>query len=188
MASGTRKDLGFLWLGDPGCVRAQHRLVVTRDAEAIAAAERYDGLLVIVTTAPRKRTADDLFAEYKRQTYNEHAKHVFKGPLAVSPVFLKTPERVEALVFLMMISLMLYFVLPRAYRRHVPSDAPAKEQRVTTKTLLRWFANYRVLISREDGMRVLQPPRLSPQRRQVLERLGLPTPSVFLRRYLSRWD
>lgn len=171
-----------------GCVRSQHRLVVTRDAEAIAAAEHYDGLSAIVTTAPRKRTADDLFGAYKRQTYNEHANHVFKGPLAVSPVFLKTPARVEALVFLMMISLMLHFLLQREYRRHVPADAPAKERRVTTKTLLRWFANYSVLISREGGMRVLQPTRLSARRREALERLGLPTPSVFLRRYLGRWD
>jgi transposase len=171
-----------------GCVRSQHRLVVTRDVAAIAAAEYYDGLSVIITTAPRERTADDLFAEYKRQTYNEHANHVFKGPLAVSPVFLKTPARAEALVFLMMISLMLYLLLQREYRRNVPADAPAKERRVTSKTLLRWFANYTVLLSREGGMRVLQPTRLNARRREALERLGLPTPSVFLRRYLDRWD
>lgn len=169
-----------------GCVRAQHRLVVTQNAEAIATSERYDGLSAIVTTAPRKRTGDDLFGEYKRQTYNEHANHIFKGPLAVSPVFLKTPARVEALVFLMMISLMLHFVLQREYRRHVPADAPAKERRVTTQTLLRWFANYQVLITRDGGMRVLQPTRMNARRREALERLGLPTPSVFLRRCLSR--
>lgn len=171
-----------------GCVPAPYRLVVTRDTAAITAAEHYDGLSAIITTAPHKRNADDLFSEYKRQIYNEHANHVFKGPLAVSPVFLKTPERVEALVFLMMISLMLHFVLQREYRRHVPADAPPKERRVTTETLLKWFENYTVLISREGGMRVLHPTRLSTERRVALERLGLPTPAVFLRRCVGRSD
>ena len=171
-----------------GCVGSQYRLVVTRDTAAIQAAERYDGLSAIVTTAPRERTGDELFSEHKRQIYNEHANHVFKGPLAVSPVFLKTPERVEALVFLMMISLMLHFVLQREYRRHVPADAPPQERRVTTQTLLKWFANYHVLISREGGMRVLHPTRLNAEHRDGLERLGLPTPAVFLRRCVGRWD
>jgi hypothetical protein len=171
-----------------GCVRSQYRLLVTRDTAAIAAAERYDGLSVIVTTAPRQRTADELFSEYKRQIYNEHANHVFKGPLAVSPVFLKTPERVEALVFLMMISLMLHFVLQREYRRHVPAEAKPQDRRVTTKTLLRWFANCEVLISREGGMRVLHPTHLSACRREALARLGLPTPATFLRRCVGRSD
>jgi len=44
----------------------------------------------------------------------EHANRQFKGPLAVRPVFLHSPERVEALVFLLMISLMVYFLVPQA--------------------------------------------------------------------------
>lgn len=165
-----------------GCVRSQYRLVVTRDEAALAAAARYDGRSLLVTTAPAEQTADALFTAYKRQAYNEHANHIFKGPLEVSPVFLKTPSRVEALVFLMMISLQLYFLLQREYRRHVPATAPAKERRVTTKTLDRWFKNVTLLVTRESGMRVIRTTRLTPRRREALSRLGLPTPQEFLRR------
>lgn len=169
----------------PGCVRSRFRLVVTRDEEALTQAARYDGRSLLVTTAPEVHTTDALFSTYKRQIYNEHANHIFKGPLEVSPVFLKTPERVEALVFLMMISLQLHFLLQREYRRHVPATAPAKERRVTTQTLARWFDNYAVLISREAGMRVLQTTRLTRCQREALQRLGLPTPHDFLRRCVS---
>ncbi len=43
-----------------------------------------------------------LFAKFKQQTYSEQINRGFKGPLAVRPVFLHAPERVEALVFLLM--------------------------------------------------------------------------------------
>ena len=76
--------------------------------------EKYDGLNVIVVTEP-KRSIDDLFTTFKSQSYAEHCNHIFKGPLAVRPVFLKLAHRVEALVFLMMISLTLYFIIQRSY-------------------------------------------------------------------------
>lgn len=76
--------------------------------------EKYDGLNVIVVTEP-ERAADELFTTFKRQSYAEHCNHIYKGPLAVRPVFFKLAHRVEALVFLMMISLTLYFIIQRSY-------------------------------------------------------------------------
>ena len=58
-----------------------------------------------MTTTPRVQSADLVFSKYKQQGYSELANHEFKTPLAVHPVFLKSPRRVEALVFLMMIAL-----------------------------------------------------------------------------------
>ena len=54
-------------------------------------------------------------------------------------VFLKSPERVEALVFLMIIALTAYFLLQRIYRQSVPADASVRERRTTTQTLLGAF-------------------------------------------------
>ena len=83
-------------------------------AAAAAAAAAYDGLSVLVTTAPRTQSADALFTQYKEQNYVELGHHQWKGPLAVRPVFLKTPARVEALVCLMQLALTAYQLLERS--------------------------------------------------------------------------
>jgi hypothetical protein len=41
---------------------------------------------------------------------------------------------VEALVFLLLAVLMLYYLLQRLYRQSVPSDASDKERRTTART------------------------------------------------------
>ena len=50
-------------------------------------------------------SGDRLFTMYKEQNYVETLHHQWKTPLAVRPVFLKSPRRVEALVCLMQIAL-----------------------------------------------------------------------------------
>ncbi|MDV7392547.1 hypothetical protein RZS08_14370, partial [Arthrospira platensis SPKY1] len=100
-----------------------------------------------MTTVPAHRTgADEVFTKFKQQIYSEQVNRSFKGPLAVQPVFLKTPERVEALVFLMIVVLMLYYLLQRLYRQSVPPEAPRKEHRTTTRTILAAFSNYTLLV------------------------------------------
>jgi transposase len=96
-------------------------------------AEKYDGFSVIVTTVPQNQgSADVLFTKFKQQNYSENVNHNFKGPWAVRPVFLHTPERVEALLFLMLVVLMLYYLPQRLYRQSVPADATEKEHRWST--------------------------------------------------------
>src|SRR5439155_15034771 len=102
-----------------GCRRATHRFVYHFDAAGAAAEARYDGLSVLVTTAPRSESAAALFTEFKQQNEVELAHHQWKTPLAVQPVFLKNPRRVEALVHLLLNTLMSYHLLQRQYRRHV---------------------------------------------------------------------
>lgn len=82
-----------------GFRRQTHRLVWSFD-DAAAAATKDDGLSILLTTAPRTESADQLFATYKRQAYLERLHHEWKTPVAVRPVFLKSPQRVEALVCL----------------------------------------------------------------------------------------
>lgn len=96
-----------------GCKRPEHRFTFTYDQPAAARDAQYDGYSVLVTTAPQMLSADQAFTKYKQQGYAELANHELKTPLAVHPVFLKNPQRVEALVFLLMITLTLYFLLQR---------------------------------------------------------------------------
>ncbi len=140
----------------------------------------------MVTTAARPQSADLLFGKYKEQNFSEQANHVFKTPLAVHPVSLKSPSRVEALVFLMMVVLMAYYLLQRLYRQTVPAEAPVAERRTTTQTILRAFANYTVLIHPSRLGREVQPTRLTTRQRAILQQLGFDTPAQILSRRLPR--
>src|SRR5262249_31088321 len=76
-----------------GCRRPAYRFTFEFDAVAAEAAAAYDGPSALVTTAPREQSADALFSQYKGQNYVELSHHQWKTPLAVRPVFLKSPPR-----------------------------------------------------------------------------------------------
>jgi transposase len=167
-----------------GCRRPTHRLAFHYDVAAGAADAAYDGLSVLVTTAPRTQSADALFGQFKEQNLVEQAHHQWKTPLAVHPVFLHTPKRVEALVYLLLIALMAYDLLQRRYRQAVPEDATVAEQRTTTETLLKSFQTYTLVLRRHSPGRVVQPTALSKRQRQILQQLGFLTPAQILSRKL----
>jgi hypothetical protein len=160
--------------------RPAYHFHFTFDAQAAEAAAANDGLSVLVTTAPRTHSADALFTQYKEQNYVELAHHQWKTPLAVRPVFLKTPARVEALVCLMQLALTAYQLLERFYRQRVPAGAAASEQRLTAESLLRAFRGYGLLERRSRYGRVLQATRLTERQQQILRQLGFPTPAQVL--------
>jgi transposase len=169
-----------------GCKRPEHRFEFSYDPQAAERDAKYDGYAALVTTAPQTLSADQAFTRYKQQSYSELANHEFKTPLAVHPVFLKSPRRVEALVFLMMLTLTLYFLLQRLYRQSVPKQAPLKEQRTTTQTILRAFSRYTLLIHKTRLGREVQPTRLTTRQREILNQLGFDTPAQILSRRLPR--
>lgn len=169
---------------DRGCRRPAYRFTFEFDAEAAAVAVAYDGLSVLVTTAPREQSADALFTQYKKQNYVELSHHQWKTPLAVRPVFLKTPRRVEALVCLMQVALTAYQLLERLYRRSVPQRATVEEQRRTAESLLREFRSYGLIERRTRLGRVVQGTRLTGRQQQILLQLRFPTPARLLAQIL----
>jgi transposase len=164
--------------------RARFRLVFAYDASAAEADAVYDGYAALVTTAPRQQSADALFSQYKLQNYVELLHHQWKTPLAVRPVFLKSPQRVEALLCLLHMALTAYQLLERLYRQSVAADAPASEQRLTSESLLRQFRVYGLLLLRSPLGRIVYATRLTTRQRNILERLGFATPAQTLARTL----
>jgi len=164
-----------------------HCFQFTFDSALQAADEQYDGYNAIVTTIPSQQSsADALFTRFKQQSYCEQVNSQFKGPLAVRPVFLHSPRRIEALMFLMVIALMVHYLIQRTYRASQPEDAPLKESRITTRTLLGEFRNYTLLIQHQRHGREVSPTRLTARQREILQRLGLPTPAQYLHCLLPR--
>jgi hypothetical protein len=166
--------------------RTTQRLEFSFDPAAAQADERYDGLSVLVTTArPDRHSGDALLTKYKEQNYVETLHHQWKTPLAVSPVFLKSPRRVEALVCLLQIALQTYQVLERLYRQGVLAEETQAEKRMTTESLLRIFRVYGLLVSNTRVGRVVHTTWLSNRQRQILNRLHFPTPAQTLARILA---
>lgn len=164
-----------------------HRFVFRFDEEALRQDEAYDGYSALVATVPQKdKSADVLFTKFKQQNYCEHVNREFKGPVAVRPIFLHSPHRIEALVFLLLIALTAYFLLQRIYRQSLPKQATPKQRRTTTETILRTFNSYVLLIHRGRQGREVQPVRLTSSQRELLQHLGFPSPAQILSQLLPR--
>jgi transposase len=181
----TEAEQAALPVPTRGCRRPTHRFRYEFDESAATAAVKYDGLSALLTTAPRERSGDELFTYYKQQNYVEMGHHQWKTPLAVRPVFLKSPRRVEALVCLMQIALTAYQMLERFYRSGVSEDAAPKERRRTTESLLRLFSGYGLIERRTVLGRVLHATRLTTEQARVLRQLGFPTPARLLAQVLE---
>ncbi len=174
------------WAPQRGCKRPEHRFEFTYDELVAQRDTDYDGYAVLVATASESQSVDVLFTKYKQQCYSELANHELKTPLAVHPVFLKSPRRVEALVFLLMLTLTFYFLIQRLYRQNVANDASTKERRTTTETILRAFNSYTLILNRTRLGREVQPTRLTTRQRQILGQLGFRTPAQILSGRLPR--
>jgi len=161
-----------------------HRLVFSFDPAAAELDERHDGIYALVTTAPLTYSADALFTEYKRQTYVEREHHELKTPLAVTPIFLKTPRRVEALVSLLFLALQAYMTLERLYRQSVPTNAKPALQRMTAEKILRAFAVCSLIVTQEPYGESVHAAKLTGEQRSLLTQLSLATPTQILRKKL----
>ncbi|MEQ8789857.1 MAG: IS1634 family transposase [Pirellulaceae bacterium] len=183
----NKKEQASLPKPQSGCKRPTNRFHFTFDSRERRRDEQYDGYSALVTTVPlQEGSADLLFTKFKQQCYSEQVNSQFKGPLAVHPVFLKSPLRVEALVFLMIATLMVYYLLQRMYRQSLPDTASTKQRRTTSKTLLRAFSTYIVFIHRTPLGREVRPSRPTKRQTEILRQLGLPSPAQRLRTRLPR--
>jgi transposase len=168
-----------------GCRQPTHQFVYHIDEAAAQADARYDGLSALVTTAPKTQSGDALFTMFKEQNFLETAHHQYKTPLAVSPVFLKSPRRVEALICLLQIALQAYQMLERLYRQSLTDKAPVHEQRLTAESILKAFEVHGVLTEETPLGRVVHATRPTMRQQKILSQLDLPTPAEYIAKCLQ---
>ena len=137
-----------------------------------------------MTTAPLTWSGDALLTEYKRQTYVERENHELKTPLAVTPIFLKTPSRVEALVSLLFLALQAYMTLERLYRQTAPANAKLSERRMTAERILKKFTTCTLIVEEQAYGDLVEVARLNRVQRSILSQLSLATPTEILRKNL----
>jgi len=132
----------------------------------LADAQRLDGKYVLATNASHL-TADEALTYFKAEDGVEKAIAVVKGPLQVRPVFLRTDERIQVLVFFNLVALLVRAVLALRLKRAGLSCSVDK--------VLFEFASLNAVYQRfADGSQVSQPGSVSTFQQEVLAVLHLP--------------
>jgi transposase len=142
-----------------------------RDQDAIAEAERLDGIYCLITSLPTDQ-ADHatLLAHFKEQERVERGHRTLKGPLRVRPLFVQNDERIIALIAVCCFALMIYTLIERDARHHYPDGLPAlgegRTGPATARAVLHLLEDTE-LIHNADGVSV-EPPTAA---RELYQRL-----------------
>ena len=157
---------------------------------------RFDGIYALVTNLlPAQASTREIFRLYKRQSRVEGRFRALKHlPIQVRPLWLHQPQRIESLVFVVMVALFLFALIEREARRVVQQSGQVftglrPEGRdhlpVTGEQLIAAFAPLSLVKQRlrvgEALVDVLTPTTLTPIQAQILERLHLIPPNLYLR-------
>jgi len=87
------------------------------DQAAIDAEAAADGWYALLTNlAPGQASPAEVFLRYKSQHVVERRYGEFKGPLAVTPLFLKTSRRIAALITVICLALLIFCLIERQVR------------------------------------------------------------------------
>ncbi|MDO9534107.1 MAG: IS1634 family transposase [Bacillota bacterium] len=125
-------------------------------------------------------TGETLITEYKTQSDVEKRFKVLKAPNFMNSLFLKTPKRVEALVYLLLICLMMLTIAERTVRDELKNKDDAlygtekrKQKKPTFSTMLKIMDRVRVVTYLSDGKRVREIRNIDESSRKIIEFLGL---------------
>ena len=141
--------------------------------KAIEEDKKLDGKYILATSYSFK-SADDMLISYKKRDKVEKRISHFKGPLRIRPLFLEGDERIASLVFVVMLSLLIYSIIEMLCRR---SGFP----KITTRTVLFYFEHLLILTSIfSDNSRLTVTESLSDTQRTILKALFFPDPESYI--------
>lgn len=126
-------------------------------------------------------SAEEMLKEYKTQSSVEKKFQQLKSPEFINALFVKTPERVEALTYMILIGLMILSVMEHVVRRELKKEneiilgpGKIKMTRPSLKAIMGIFEYVPVILVREKEKcrRLLQKP-LKDSQLKILKYLGL---------------
>jgi len=151
------------------------------DAGALERWQHLEGVYVLKTNLPgRTHPLAEVLRTYKGQSRVERRFHHLKGPLAVAPMFLKSPERIAGLMCILVWALMVLALMERQARRELkgeplyglyPEGRPSPSP--TGPGLLQGLSGLCVVIVHEGGevnRRLSQPDLVQ---RRIIQLLGI---------------
>lgn len=154
------------------------------------------GCFVMITNAPQsKMTGKEILKAYKQQYGVEKNFSFLKEPLIANDTFLKKPSRIDALTFILLLSLMIWNLIQRALRmsdeveQGLLNDLNKRPtKRPTGYLFMRQLSG--IIILMHGNQRMLCHNGIKPQGMNYLRALGFdekiyttpPQPSKTLRR------
>jgi transposase len=163
-------------------IRYRLKTTVRIQSECIARREEEAGCFVLLTNVPTvgdlAHSAREILTGYKEQHGTEQNYGFLKDPVIVNSLFLKKPERIEALGLILLLALLLWRLMERAMRTYVDTtrtplvgwDKKATE-RPTAFMMVTKFAG--VIVLKLGHHRQLARP-LSGVQQQYLTALDVP--------------
>jgi transposase len=151
-------------------------------AEVIARKRQEAGCFVLLTNVPTvgemAHRARAVLQAYKEQHGIEQNYGLLKDPLIVNSLFLKKPERIEALGLVLLLALLVWRLVERTLRVHVETTGnpltgwdKKTTQKPTAFMMMTKFSA--VIVLKVGSQRQLAQP-LSPIQQQYLLALGIP--------------
>jgi transposase len=131
--------------GEAGKITYKVQASLVSDRSVIEKETKRAGRFVLATNVldSEEFSNDDMLAEYKAQQSAERGFSFLKDPLFFTDsIFLKSPERVEALAMLMGLCLLVYTLAQRQLRQALKqSQSRLKNQlgKLTERPTLRWI-------------------------------------------------
>jgi transposase len=159
----------------------QFHLIWGLDAAALERWQALEGVYALKTNLPgRTHPLAEVLRAYKGQSRVERRFHHPKGPLAVTPVFLKNPDRIAGLLCVLVWALMVLALMERQVRRELggqplyglyPEGRPSPSP--TGPSLIRGLSGLCVVIVRQGDEVVRRLAEPDPVQRRIIQLLGI---------------
>jgi transposase len=151
-------------------------------AEVIARQRQETGCFVLLTNVPTvgemAHRAGDVLRASKEQHGIEQNFGFLKDPLIVNSLFLKKPERIEALGLVLLLALLIWRLIERSLRLHVETTGdvlPGWDQKETTRpTAFMMMTKFASVIVLKVGAQRQLAQVLSAVQQQYLAALAVP--------------
>lgn len=156
------------------------------NTQAITRLKQLEGLFILKTNLPKTRNPlASVLEKYRDQTKVEGRFSNLKGPLAVAPMFLKKPERMAGLLYILVWALMVSSLMERGVRRQLngqpmyglyPENRPSPSP--TSRAIFECFENLAIVIIKHRGEVTRRLADLTPTQREIVNLLGIPPAAI----------
>jgi transposase len=151
-------------------------------AEVIARKRQETGCFVLLTNVPTAgemaHRAGEVVRAYKEQHGIEQNFGFLKDPLIVNSLFLKKPERIEALGLVLLLALLIWRLIERSLRLHVETTGnvlPGWDKKETTRpTAFMMMTKFATVMVLKVGAQRQLAQVLSAVQQQYLAALAVP--------------
>lgn len=168
------------------------QLVYELDTKELARRKKLEGVFVLKTNISKSQSSlKKVLSLYRDQTQVEGRFRNLKGRLAVTPMFLKKPERMAGLLYVLVWALMVMALMERAVAQQLdgepmyglyPENRPSPSP--TGKAMFERFETLSIVIIKHKGEVNRRLAELDSVQRKIVKLLGIPPD--FLRTFKRR--